>query len=146
MEDRQWHTLTVEETLSVLETSPSGLELAEAERRLAEVGPNEIESAHKVSALTILWAQIKNPLVFVLLAAAAVSLVAGKTADAIVIAVVIVVNSLIGFLQEYRAEAALEALKVKPTITMEAHSQEHLWQAMTNLQKMSLLDRLAASD
>ncbi len=113
MEDRQWHTLTVEETLSVLETSPSGLELAEAERRLAEVGPNEIESAHKVSALTILWAQIKNPLVFVLLAAAAVSLVAGKTADAIVIAVVIVVNSLIGFLQEYRAEAALEALKAQ---------------------------------
>jgi len=40
---------------------------------------------------------------------------------------------------------ALEALKVKPTITMEAHSQEHLWQAMANLQKMSLLDRLAAS-
>ncbi|NBD36432.1 MAG: HAD-IC family P-type ATPase, partial [Chloroflexi bacterium] len=59
----------------------------------------------------ILWAQVKNPLVFVLLAAAAISLVAGKTADAIVIGVVILVNTLIGFFQEYQAEAALESLK-----------------------------------
>ncbi|MGC9397388.1 MAG: cation-transporting P-type ATPase [Anaerolineae bacterium] len=95
-----WHTLELEEVFTALEASPSGLETDEAARRLEEYGPNELESAHKVSKLAILWAQIKNPLVFVLLAAAAISLLAGKTADAIVIGVVIIVNSLIGFFQE----------------------------------------------
>ncbi|MBN1250391.1 MAG: HAD-IC family P-type ATPase, partial [Anaerolineae bacterium] len=113
MQDRQWHTLSIDETLSHLNTPGTGLAIAEAERRLAEVGPNEIESGHRVSKLAILWAQIKNPLVYVLLGAAAISLLAGKTADAVVIAVVIVVNSLIGYLQEYRAESALEALKAQ---------------------------------
>ena len=111
MEQHSWHTLTVEETFSALETGIGGLNSEQAAERLARYGPNEIEAAEKISKLKILWAQIKNPLVFVLLAAAAISLVAGKTADTIVIAAVIVVNSLIGFLQEYRAEKALNALK-----------------------------------
>jgi P-type Ca2+ transporter type 2C len=109
--ERAWHTLDVEETFDVLESSRHGLSPAEVERRLEEYGPNEIESAEGVSKLEILWAQVKNPLVFVLLMAAAISLVAGKTADAIVIGVVIVVNTLIGFFQEYRAEEALKTLK-----------------------------------
>jgi len=113
MAQRQWHTLSLEEVFAALDSSPRGLKTAKIERRLAQFGPNEIESAHKVSKLAILWAQIKNPLVFVLLAAAAISILAGKTADAIVIGVVIVVNSLIGFLQEYRAEEALESLKAQ---------------------------------
>jgi Ca2+-transporting ATPase len=113
MAQRPWHILDLEETFAALDSSPRGLKMAEVERRLAQFGPNEIESAHKVSKLAILWAQIKNPLVFVLLAAAAISILAGKTADAIVIGVVIVVNSLIGFLQEYRAEEALESLKAQ---------------------------------
>ncbi len=111
VEQRAWHTLDLDEILAAQETSASGLTSEQAAARLAQYGPNEIESAAKVSKLKILWAQIKNPLVFVLLAAAAVSLLAGKTADTIVIAAVIVVNSLIGFFQEYRAEEALEALK-----------------------------------
>ncbi|MDY0018704.1 MAG: HAD-IC family P-type ATPase, partial [Anaerolineae bacterium] len=113
MEQRLWHTLELEEAFTALDSGPGGLKMTEVENRLAEFGPNEIESAHKVSKLAILWAQIKNPLVFVLLAAAAISLLAGKTADAVVIAVVIVVNSLIGFFQEYRAEEALESLKAQ---------------------------------
>jgi Ca2+-transporting ATPase len=112
-EHRRWHTLDLDETYAALDSGFHGLEQAEAERRLAEYGPNEIEGAHKISKLAILWAQIKNPLVFVLLAAAAISLLAGKTTDAIVIGVVIVFNSLIGFFQEYRAEAALESLKAQ---------------------------------
>ncbi len=108
-----WHTLELEEVFTALDASPSGLRTDEAARRLAEYGPNELESAHKVSKLAILWAQIKNPLVFVLLVAAGISLLAGKTADAIVIGIVIIVNSLIGFFQEYRAEEALESLKAQ---------------------------------
>ncbi len=106
-----YHTLSIEETFTALNARDSGLQEAEVERRLAEFGPNIIESSQKISKLAILWAQIKNPLVFVLIAAAGISLLAGKTADAIVIAVVIIVNSLIGFFQEYQAERALEALK-----------------------------------
>ncbi|MGM0401620.1 MAG: cation-translocating P-type ATPase [Chloroflexota bacterium] len=110
-EERAWHTFEVEETFDILESNPRGLSPAEVERRLEEYGPNEIEEAEGVSKLEILWAQIKNPLVFVLVMAGLISLAAGKTADAIVIAVVIVVNTLIGFFQEYQAEEALQALK-----------------------------------
>jgi len=111
IESHLWHTLDVEETLTVLETGVGGLSSQQAAERLAQYGPNEIESAEKISKLGILWAQIKNPLVFVLLAAAAISFIAGKTADTVVILAVIVLNSLIGFFQEYRAEEALETLK-----------------------------------
>jgi P-type Ca2+ transporter type 2C len=113
IEQQLWHTLDREETFAALDTGFSGLKVAEAERRLAEYGPNELDTGQKVSKLAILWAQVKNPLVFVLLFAAGISLLAGKTADAIVIGVVIIVNSLIGFFQEYRAEEALESLKAQ---------------------------------
>jgi Ca2+-transporting ATPase len=113
LEQSSWHTLDLEEVLAALDSRPSGLKMSEARRRLEKFGPNEVESVHKVSKLAILWAQIKNPLVFVLLAAAVISIIAGKTADAIVIGGVIVVNSLIGFFQEYRAEEALESLKAQ---------------------------------
>ena len=109
--EHRWHTLSAEEICKALDTAPNGLKHNEVMRRLEKFGPNEIESGERVSKLEILWAQVKNPLVFVLLMAAAISLLAGKTADAIVIGVVIVVNTLIGFFQEYRAEEALDALK-----------------------------------
>lgn len=115
----KWHTLDLDETYSVLKSSPNGLPQAEISKRLEEFGPNEIEGGHKVSKLEILLAQIKNPLVYVLLAAAFISLLAGKTTDAIVIAVVIVFNSLIGFFQEYRAEEALESLKSQAALEAE---------------------------
>ncbi|NLX36284.1 MAG: hypothetical protein GXY68_06320 [Chloroflexi bacterium] len=60
-QQRLWHTLSLEDTYAALNSGPRGLGSAEAERRLAEYGPNEIESAHQVSALTILWAQLKTP-------------------------------------------------------------------------------------
>ncbi len=110
-QERLWHTLGIEETFDALDTGSHGLKREEAERRLEAVGPNEIETAEKISKWEILLAQVKNPLVFVLMAAAIISLLAGKTTDAIVIVVVIVLNTLIGFFQEYRAEEALEALK-----------------------------------
>ena len=112
-QDQAWHTLTLEEIYAALYSTPNGLEIVEVKQRQQEIGPNEIGSGHKVSKLAILWAQVKNPLVYVLLAAALISIIAGKTADAIVIAVVILVNSLIGFFQEYRAEEALESLKAQ---------------------------------
>jgi P-type Ca2+ transporter type 2C len=108
--DYQWYQLPRDEVYEKLDTGFCGLSTDEAARRLEEYGPNTVESGEKISKLEILWAQIKNPLVLVLVVAAVISLIAGKMADAIVIAVVIVVNTLIGFFQEYQAEKALDAL------------------------------------
>lgn len=105
-----WYLLEADEIFRILNSGQGGLSKEEAEQRLLKYGKNEIEGGHKVNKLAILLAQIKNPLVYVLLAAAAISILAGKIADAVVIAVVIVFNSLIGFLQEYRAEEALDSL------------------------------------
>jgi Ca2+-transporting ATPase len=106
-----FHVLTVEEALDRLDSHEHGLAQEEVEDRLEQYGPNEIKAEEKVSVLALLWSQIMNPLVGVLVMAALVSLAANKTTDAIVIGVVIVVNTLIGFSQEYKAETALEALK-----------------------------------
>ena len=116
---RSWHTLELDETYQTLNTGPNGLSETEIAERLEEFGLNQLEGGHKVSKLEILLAQIKNPLVYVLLGAAIISLLAGKTTDAIVIAVVIVFNSLIGFFQEYRAEEALESLKAQAALEAE---------------------------
>jgi P-type Ca2+ transporter type 2C len=109
-ENTHWHELPRDEIFDMLETDFCGISEEVAASRLEEYGPNVVESGDKISKLEILWAQLKNPLVLVLVIAAIISLLAGKNADAIVIAVVIIVNTLIGFFQEYQAEEALEAL------------------------------------
>ena len=127
MEQKQsWHTLTKEETFQVLDTQYEGLSSSEAEKRLELYGPNEIERRKRTSQLAILIAQIKNPLVYVLIAAAGISLLAGSNIDAIVIGVVILVNTLIGFFQEYQAEEAIEALMARaaPEAEVVRKSQE----------------------
>ncbi len=108
--DRQWHTLTVEETYETLDAQYEGLVVPEAEKRLEEFGENKLQKDREVSKLDILISQVKDPLIYVLAAAAIISLLAGEELDAIAIGAVIVINTLIGFFQEYRAESALEAL------------------------------------
>jgi P-type Ca2+ transporter type 2C len=106
-----WHGLDHANVFEKLKSDHSGLSPEEAQRRLERFGPNEISGEQRINKLALLWSQVKNPLVAVLAVAAAISLIAGKQVDAIVIGVVIIVNTLIGFLQEYRAEEALEKLK-----------------------------------
>jgi len=106
-----WHALRTDEVFDTLDSAPSGLSQQEVEDRLAEHGPNDIETGRGVSTLEILWAQLRNPLLAVLVAAAVISIVAGEEVDAIVVAAVIVVNTAIGFAQEYQAEEALEKLR-----------------------------------
>ncbi len=106
-----FHALPIDAALQELDTSIEGLSEAEADRRLAEYGPNEIEAKEKVSKLELLLHQVKNPLVAVLVLAGIVSLIAGHSVDAVVILVVIIVNTMIGFFQEYKAETAIEALR-----------------------------------
>ncbi len=107
------HALAIEEVFRQLQSGPQGLSAQEAEQRLAEYGPNQIQEERGANPLALILSQLLNPLVAVLIVAAIISLVVGETIDAIVIAVVIVVNTAIGFYQEYQAEKAIAALKTR---------------------------------
>ena len=105
-----WHALPPGEILERLETSPAGLSSAEAERRSLEYGPNTIEGGRRGTAFRILWKQIDEPLIWVLIGAAALAIALGKVDDGIVVAAVVVLNTVVGFVQEFRAGREIEAL------------------------------------
>ncbi|HYG60439.1 MAG TPA: cation-transporting P-type ATPase, partial [Symbiobacteriaceae bacterium] len=107
-----WHQLAPEQVLQEVATDAhTGLTDREARRRLEEIGPNQLVSADKVPWWRMLLAQFQDFMVLVLLVATAISYSMGETADAITIVVIVVVNAVLGFIQEYRAEQSLEALK-----------------------------------
>ncbi|WP_427365563.1 cation-translocating P-type ATPase [Candidatus Caldatribacterium saccharofermentans] len=106
-----WHAIGVQEVLGRLKTSEKGLTTEEALRRLEEVGPNSLETEEGTNPLQLLVRQVRNPLIYLLIGAAILSLFIGHTIDAMVIAGVIVLNTLLGFIQEWRAEEALAALR-----------------------------------
>jgi Ca2+-transporting ATPase len=103
-----------------------GLSSDEAERRLAQDGPNELEAAAGVSPWALLLDQFKNVLILILLVAVGLSLVLGHATEAVVIAVIVLLAAVLGFVQEYRAERALEALgqMAAPTATVVRDGQE----------------------
>ncbi|MEM2998470.1 MAG: HAD-IC family P-type ATPase, partial [Thermoproteota archaeon] len=106
-----FHALEVREVFERLGSSVRGLSSREAERRLREYGPNELEEEEKTSVLTLVFNQVRSPIIMVLFAAILISLAIGKVVDAAVIGVVIAFNTVIGFTQEFKAEKALQALK-----------------------------------
>ncbi len=116
---QKWHALSVEKVLEVLQTTKQGLSSEEAEKRLAKYGPNKIEDFRKKSMLVIFLEQFKSFLVAILIAAAIISLAldffSGSTGehtlDVILIISIVIANAVVGFLQEYKAEKSLEALK-----------------------------------
>jgi P-type Ca2+ transporter type 2C len=89
----------------------AGLSGEEAARRLATHGPNELEAADVIAPWQILLAQFKNVLILILLVAVGLSAVLGHATEAVVISVIVVFAALLGFVQEYRAERAIEALR-----------------------------------
>jgi magnesium-transporting ATPase (P-type) len=105
-----WHALSPEEVRAQLETGPQGLTHATAEARLAQHGPNQLEEAPPPSVLALILHQFKSPLIYILLAACAVTLALGDFIDAGVIAAILLLNAAIGFTQESRAEASVRAL------------------------------------
>ncbi len=111
-QDLEWHSLGPSAVASRLRTSTAtGLSSREAERRLAEVGPNALAPPRKVSALAMFVGQFQDFMVLALLAAAGVSVALGEVADALAILAIVTLNAFLGFFQEYRAERSLEALK-----------------------------------
>ncbi len=105
-----WHAIPLEDTFAELETGPDGLSPEEARKRLERDGPNVIARVSAESPLRILWRQIYNPLIGVLIVSAAVAMAVGKVVDGAVVLAVGVLNALIGFVQEFRATRAIEAL------------------------------------
>src|SRR5918998_1253352 len=106
-----WHTMTVEKSFERLKSAPRGLTAAEAARRLDEFGPNELLASGRVSPWTILLEQFKNVLIIILLCATALSAFLGHGLEAVAITVIVLFAVVLGFVQEYRAERAIEALR-----------------------------------
>jgi Ca2+-transporting ATPase len=115
-----WHTLPVEDVFSLLESNPAGLTSAEAARRLAQYGPNELQETRRISPWAILLEQFKNILIIILLIAVGLSAILGHGVEAIAITVIVLFAVGLGFIQEYRAERAIEALRqmAAPTATV----------------------------
>src|SRR5687768_3279346 len=106
-----WHTLTVEEIFERLASGPSGLTADEAAKRLQTHGPNELQARSHISPWSILLEQFKNVLITILLFATALSAFLGHGVEAIAITAIVLFAVILGFIQEYRAERAIEALR-----------------------------------
>jgi magnesium-transporting ATPase (P-type) len=106
-----WHARTPEDVLNALKSTPQGLELPEAASRLAKYGRNALPEAAGKTVLQRLTAQFNNLLIYVLLASAVVAALLGHVVDTGVILGVVIINALIGFVQEGKAEQALEAIR-----------------------------------
>ncbi len=106
-----WHARSTEAVQIAFQSGKEGLSPQEAERRLKDHGTNVLSTGKGTSPIIIFLKQLKSPLIYLLAAAALVSLFTSHVADAAVIGAVILLNTLLGFVQEYRAEEALQALK-----------------------------------
>lgn len=119
---KQEYTQTPEQLLSQLETTEQGLSSTEAAARLEKYGPNKLKDAKKPTMVQRFLAQLKDPMLVILMVAAAVSAVtnylAGESfAEVFIILIVVLLNAVLGVLQESKAEAAIEALQTMTAAT-----------------------------
>jgi len=123
-----WHTKTCEEAIKELKSDTSkGLTTEEAEERLQTYGYNELKEKGKKKPIMIFLSQFNDFMIWILIAAAFISgVIVREIADAIVIIIILIINALMGFIQEYRAEKAMEALKelAAPTALVIRNGQE----------------------
>lgn len=96
---------------NIYEFDNEGLTTREAKKRLAKYGYNELVKKKKISPLLIFFSQFNDFMIWVLIAATAISGSMGETADAITILIIVIMNAILGFIQEYKTEKSLEALK-----------------------------------
>lgn len=108
--DRTWHALDVADVQRELDTSDSGLSTEEAEARLRQYGPNVVEAERLEPWWRVLLHQLNDPLIYILLIAAAVTAALQDYTDTGVILAVVILNAAIGFIQEMRARAAIRGL------------------------------------
>jgi magnesium-transporting ATPase (P-type) len=107
---KAWHTLAIDAVLQEQETGADGLSRDEAARRLERFGPNTFEAEKETPWWSLLLHQFRDPLIYILLAAAAATLALRDYTDAGVILAVVLLNAIIGFVQELRAQTAMRGL------------------------------------
>ena len=108
---RDWHTESTEKTFQLLETTFDGLSNTETDKRLAKYGPNRLPKEKAHNPFVRFLYQFHNVLIYVLLAATAVTAILGHWIDSSVILGVVIINAVIGFIQEGKAEDALRAIR-----------------------------------
>ena len=111
----RWHQKTVEDVIEELNSSLKGISSEEARKRILEYGPNELKEEKKKTVLMMFLEQFRDFMILVLIAAAVISGIIGEISDTIAIVVIVVINAVIGFIQEYRAEKAMTALRKMST-------------------------------
>ena len=112
MAKQKWHTLSSEKVLGTFQVSKEGgLSTKQLSKHLAEYGPNQLQQGEVISPLSILLSQFKDFMVIVLLIATLISGFLGEYTDAITIIAIVIINAILGFMQEFRAEKSLQALK-----------------------------------
>lgn len=105
-----WHTLEYHKVLEFFGSSLSGITSGEASERLSKYGLNQIKRKSGDGVFKLLWRQINNPLIWVLIGSSTLATLLGKVTDGLVVLSVVVVNTIIGFIQEFKAGKAIEAL------------------------------------
>jgi P-type Ca2+ transporter type 2C len=122
----EWHRLEVSEVLKNLTTDPEdGLSEVEVQERLNQYGPNELIEKGVKSPWKILWEQMTGIMVIILLVSVVISFFLEEYTDAIVILIIVILNALLGFTQEYRAEQAMAALKKMAVPTVRSRRSGH---------------------
>jgi len=107
----KWYQLDEKEVLKMLQTSGEGLSEAQAKKHLETYGPNKLPEGAGISRLKILLHQFTSPLIYILMVAAVVTAFLGEYIDTGVIVAILILNAVIGYFQEYKAETSVQALK-----------------------------------
>ncbi|MCG2708968.1 MAG: cation-transporting P-type ATPase, partial [Thermodesulfovibrionales bacterium] len=107
----RWHQKETKDILDDLQSSSKGLSSEEAKKRLLEYGPNELKEKKKKTPFMMILDQFKDFMIIVLIGAAVIAGIVGKPTDAAAIIAIVILNAVMGFIQEYRAEEAMAALK-----------------------------------
>lgn len=108
---RDWYRLDVNEIFEELKTSPLGLTSDEAKFRLNLYGHNRLPEEEKIGIIRVLLHQFASPLIYILMISGIISILLGELVDSIVIFSVVIINAIVGFTQEYKAEKSIRALK-----------------------------------
>ncbi|MFO0900837.1 MAG: magnesium-translocating P-type ATPase [Pirellulales bacterium] len=114
----EYWSVPSEQLFRALQASPQGLSAEDAERRLADYGPNALKAGSQATALGLLFNQFRSPLVLILVFAAIISLIAGEWPDAVIVLAVVFGSTTLGFVREYRANNAIE--KLRSTLTLKS--------------------------
>ncbi len=109
-EPKAWHAEPLENAVKVLDSPSEGLSDEQVRQRIEQYGENVIERGRQTTPLEMLWRQLKDPLLMVLIGSGLVAVALGKFTDGAVVLAVVIINTIIGFIQEFRASRAIEAL------------------------------------